>query len=135
MAAPAFTRCWVSRTASIVLVKERIGVVERRFGDRQTDGVVFANHFGKPDRGVDGIELTIDIDFPQLADQDHSGVAILGGIPCRDRDRQPLVGPAAQSFHDGSGLLAVLLHVGIVTRQGLEDLARHSPDPFGGAAT
>src|SRR5262249_9206457 len=101
------------------------------FCDRETDCVVLTNDFGEPDRGVDGVELTIDIDLPQLADQDHSGIAILWGVSCRDRDRQPLVRPVAKPIHDGPGLLAVFLHVRIVTRQGLEDFGRHSPYAFG----
>jgi hypothetical protein len=60
-----------------------------------------------------------------------AGVAILGGIPCGDRDRQPLVGPIAMPLHDSSGFLAVLLHVGGGAGTGLEDLGRHSPHAFG----
>jgi peptide/nickel transport system substrate-binding protein len=70
----------------------------------------------QPDCRIYGVKLGIDIDLPRLADEDYRRVAVLGGIPCGDRDRQPLVGAIAKTFHDCTGFLPVLLHVGSVAR-------------------
>jgi hypothetical protein len=75
-----------------------VRVVEGGFGDRKTDGVVLADDFREPDRCINGIKLAIDVDLSQLADEDYRRVAILGGVPRGDPDRQPLVGSIAKPF-------------------------------------
>jgi hypothetical protein len=47
----------------------------------------------RPPRGLDGFELSVDIDLLQLIDQDRRRVANDREVARRDFDREPLVGP------------------------------------------
>src|SRR5690242_1685296 len=62
--------------AGEIFVERLIRVVEPIPGQVQRDGVVAAHDPGQPLRGVDRVELTVDIDLLQLVDQDDRRIAI-----------------------------------------------------------
>jgi hypothetical protein len=59
------------RPAHVILVERGVGIVHFGFGDVEADVVVFAHHLGIPLRGVERIEIGIDVDVLQLVDQEY----------------------------------------------------------------
>jgi hypothetical protein len=51
----------------------------------ERDGVVAAHDPGEPLRGVDRVELAVDVDLLQLVDQDNRRIAIGRDVAGRDR--------------------------------------------------
>src|SRR5205823_8209720 len=95
----------------------------------EADRVVLAPDLGVPQAGPDHFELAVDVDVLELVDQDHRGIAIDRDVARRYFDFEPLVRPVTELFHDGSGVRAVLVHVGAVTGDRAQNFLRHAPDP------
>ena len=115
-----------ARSASVEQIEDRVGI--RPAGLQvEADGEFLAHDLRDVARGVDQLELAIEIDLLQLVDQDHRRVAIHWQVARRDLDRQPMVRPVAEFFHDLAGFRAVLLHIGIVAGQCLQEVQRHPP--------
>src|SRR6516225_6012088 len=83
-----------------------------------------------PDRGLHYLHLSIDVNLLELVDQDHRWITVDWDIAGGDLHLQPLVRGIPKLLHDRAGLLAILIHVQIVTRERLQDLWRHSPNTF-----
>src|SRR5215813_3578113 len=47
----------------VIFIVHLVGVVERGLGDRKADGIVLADHLGKPIGRLDRLELAINIDL------------------------------------------------------------------------
>ena len=63
------------RTASEILVKRLIGVVEPIAGEVQGQVVIASHDFGKPLHCVDRVEISVNVNLLHLIDQDHRRVA------------------------------------------------------------
>ncbi len=57
----------------------------------EADRIVLARHLGEPQRGVDEVELAVDIDFLELADQHDGRVAIEQVVARRHLELEHLV--------------------------------------------
>src|SRR5215472_9689785 len=119
------------RTAAIVLIELLVRVVDAAAGEIEPDLEILAIHLGVPKGGFDDLELAADKYLLQLIDQQHRRIAERRDVASRHLERQPLAGTIAELAHDLAGLGAVLLHVGVISWQGVLDFARHAPDPFG----
>ena len=93
----------------------------------ETDDVVSAHDLGEPVRGVDRLELAVDVDALQLVDQDHRRIPQVREVARRHLDLEPVVGPVAELLHDLASVRPVLLHVGVIARQLLQQIRRHAP--------
>src|SRR5437764_163161 len=79
------------RAADVVLVELLVGIVDAGLAHIEADRVVLLQQLRLPIGRVDRIELGLEVDFTQLADQDRGGVAVGRDIAGRDRNGQPLV--------------------------------------------
>ena len=66
-----------------------------------------------------------------LVDEDHRRIAVGGEVARRDRHREILVWSAAELLHQYARLRPALFHIGVVARQSLQEIRRHTPQPAG----
>src|SRR5215472_14218260 len=103
--------------AHVALIELLIGIVEAVLADHHADSEILARDLGIPLRGVDGFELTVDVDLFQLVDQDHRGIPGGGNVADRDLDRDALVGAVAEPCHYLARFGAVLCDVRVIAGQ------------------
>src|SRR5580700_4467960 len=113
--------------AGIVLVEQRIRIVDISAGQVQRDRVVLAHDPGIPLRRIERFELAVDIDLLQLVEQDHRRIAVGRDVARRHRDLQMAVGPVAELFHNLARLGAALGDIGSIAGQRIEHLLGHAP--------
>src|SRR5258708_4638604 len=82
----AIVRVVALRAARIVLEEIGVRVVGPAAGQIAGDHEILAGDLWKPVRGLDDVELAIDIDLLQLVDEDDRGIAVLRDIARRDLD-------------------------------------------------
>ena len=116
--------------AAIEQVEDRIGVGAAGL-QVETDGILLAHDFRVIAGAVDAFEFGLDVHLLQLVDQEDSRVAVEGNIGRRDLDLQRVVRSIAELFHDLAGLRSVFRNIGAVTRQLLQLVRRHAPQPAG----
>ena len=117
--------------AGIILVEHLVGVIEPGLGHGEGERVILSHDGRVPLRRVDRVQRAVDIDILQLIDQDDGGIAVRGNVARRHGDRQALIGPVAELFHNVLRLCAVLCDIGVVARQAAQHLRRHAPDAVG----
>src|SRR5882672_1331469 len=71
--------------------------------------------------------LAIDVDLLQLVDQDHRRVAQIWEVARRYLDLEAVISAVAELLHEPAGVRAVFLHIGVIARQGLQEIRRHAP--------
>src|SRR6266567_6350832 len=116
----AIVRVVALRAARIMLEEIGIRVVDPAAGQIAGDHEILAGDLGKPVRGLDDIELAVDIDLFQLVDEDDGGIAVLRDIAGRDLDLEPLIRPIAVLFHQLARFGPVGCDIRAITRQGLQ---------------
>src|SRR5205823_57713 len=88
------------RAAYVILVEHLVGIVDTTLYRNRADRIVLARHLGIPERGVDEVELGIDVDFLEVRDHDHRKVPPSGKVARRYLDGEVLVRPKAELLHD-----------------------------------
>src|SRR6516225_6114335 len=119
-----------ARPAAVEYLEHRIGVGPAGL-QIECDREILAEDLRKILRGIDLIELAVDIDVLQLVDQQHRGSAIGREIAGRYLDVEMFVGAVAELLHDPAAHRAVFLDVGVIARQFLHLVRRHAPKPVG----
>ena len=64
---------------------------------------------------VDGFELTVDINFFQLVDEDHRRIPIGRDIARRHLYLEPVIRSVTELLHNLAGISAVFPHVGVIS--------------------
>ena len=72
-------------------IADRVRVIHADTGEVQTHLIVLAGHLGVPVRGLDRLQLGIDIDLLQVIDKNDGGITIDRDITGRDLDLEPVV--------------------------------------------
>ena len=83
-------------------------------------------------RGVDDVELGVDIDALDLIDQDDGGIAVDRDVARRDLDGETLVRAVTRLLHQFARLFPVGVDVGAVARDRFQHFLRHRPQSAGG---
>src|SRR5215472_7653261 len=93
----------------------------------ERDREILAKDLRKILRRIDLIQLAVDIDVLQLVDQQHRRVAIQLDVAGRHFDVEVFVRAVAELLHDPAAVGTVFLDVGVVARQSLHLVGRHTP--------
>src|SRR5215813_13497701 len=115
-----------ARPAAVEYLEHWIGVGPAGL-QIECDREILAQDLRKILRRIDLIELAVDIDVLQLVDQQHRRVAIQLDVAGRHFDVEVFVRAVAELLHDPAAVGAVFLDVGVVARQSLHLVGRHTP--------
>src|SRR6516162_3379977 len=115
------------RAALVIFVELRIGIVNLALGDIEPDLKILAHQTRIPLRCVHRFELAVDIDLPQLVDQDQGGVAPGGHIARCDGDGKAVVRAISDFLHGLPRFGAPPRNIGAVAGQRFQHLPRHAP--------
>jgi len=107
-------------SARIVLVERLVGIVDRVASQVKANGVILARDLREPLRGVDDVELAIDIDALELVDQDDSRIAVDRDVAGGNLDREVLLGAVARLLHKLLRYFAFGVEVGAIARNLLQ---------------
>src|SRR5262249_24494397 len=80
-------------------------------------------------RWLTRLVVGVEINLLQLIHQVPRRIPIAGEVAGRHRDSKTLVGSVTELRHDLAGLRAVLLDIGVISRQGSQEVRRHPPQP------